>query len=264
MREKPDGLCPVCGARLQDNARFCLHCMTSFEQKAPVQAAAPKKRGKLLAAAGIAAAAALLTVLLVLLHSGGPEPFTDYETFYAAVLRASETLALSDLWSPEDFLDVQYDTKTKTQKYTAPVRLDGARLDFFLRDDGCVATLILTDVPENRLADAKKICAAVHGAVTNRYSDIYEILTDTKTYRTNAYAEPYVAFFCEMTGRAEQYAKAVAGGAQYSTRFIRFAPKDEERLMIFFETERKETSGTLYDLVLRFDYPENKEVSVVR
>lgn len=29
--------CPKCGANIQDNARFCLYCMTSFEEKKPVE-----------------------------------------------------------------------------------------------------------------------------------------------------------------------------------------------------------------------------------
>ncbi len=28
--------CPKCGAKIQENARFCLYCMTSFEEKKPV------------------------------------------------------------------------------------------------------------------------------------------------------------------------------------------------------------------------------------
>lgn len=36
--------CPKCGAEIQEEARFCLYCMTSFEDKQPVDA--PKERNK--------------------------------------------------------------------------------------------------------------------------------------------------------------------------------------------------------------------------
>ena len=30
--------CPKCHAEIQENARFCLYCMTSFEKKTPIEA----------------------------------------------------------------------------------------------------------------------------------------------------------------------------------------------------------------------------------
>lgn len=39
--------CPKCGAALQDEARFCPHCMTSFVEKTALSAARPPKKNRL-------------------------------------------------------------------------------------------------------------------------------------------------------------------------------------------------------------------------
>ena len=260
--------CPVCGSPLQENARFCLHCMTSLEKKEPAPAAPVKRKKRWLvigASAVLAVAAAV--ALLLFFRSPSPVTYTDYDTFYEAVQAASEKLELDALWSPEAFLDVQYDARTHTQKYTAPLELDGARLDFFMRDDGCVVTLILSDVPAARLDDAKKICAAVHGAVTNYFSDILNVLTDDETYLRKTYGEPFVPFFADMTGRTERYEKALAEGAAISTRYIEIeglGRTSKDSFTVYFETGRDGPEGTLYDLILRFDYKGNEEVLLTK
>ena len=50
MKQPRNGVCPVCGAAVQENARFCLHCMTSFDEKTKITPPARKKRGGVLAA----------------------------------------------------------------------------------------------------------------------------------------------------------------------------------------------------------------------
>ena len=58
--------CPYCKAEIEDNARFCLYCMTSLDEKAPVSPP-PGRRWLLLIAAALILAA---VVLLLLSHCG--------------------------------------------------------------------------------------------------------------------------------------------------------------------------------------------------
>lgn len=58
--------CPYCKAEIEDNARFCLYCMTSLDEKKPVSL--PRKRRWLLL---IAAALILAAVVLLLLSHCG-------------------------------------------------------------------------------------------------------------------------------------------------------------------------------------------------
>lgn len=62
--------CPKCYAQIQDNARFCLYCMTSLEDKQTVEPPLPQKPGKWLLVAGailLAVAVAACAVCVVLL-----------------------------------------------------------------------------------------------------------------------------------------------------------------------------------------------------
>lgn len=51
--------CPKCGAEIDDNARFCMYCMTSFDKKVAADSIAAKKK------LGVIIVAALLGVLLI-------------------------------------------------------------------------------------------------------------------------------------------------------------------------------------------------------
>ncbi len=51
--------CPKCGAEIDDNARFCMYCMTSLDNKVAVESSASKKK------LGVIIMAALLGILLI-------------------------------------------------------------------------------------------------------------------------------------------------------------------------------------------------------
>ena len=296
MNPPADGICPVCGAALQTNARFCLHCMTSFDNKRAAPSAKPrggKKRRSLLIAAAAVTVAAVAVILFLALRDRKPaaedaaseqpsvsqektsvpqkepsvpqtepspaEPLTDYDTFLQAVVRTAERYGCASYWDASAFLDVGYNNSTGVAKYTCPLDLQGARLSLFYRNGTEVITLILTDVPENRLYDAKRVCAAVHDAVTNRYSDVLTIITDDETYTFRTYDEPFVPFFAEMVGRADRYEAAVQAGQKMTTRMVLINDGTAERFSAYIET-RRESERTLYDLVLRFDYYGDEEV----
>lgn len=277
MKQPQNGVCPVCGAAVQENAGFCLHCMTSFDQKTEMPAMRAKKR-----AARIVPLDCVLLALLIAgvvfaikyIKTGVPaaptaEPkaaLADFETFRAAVVLTSERLGCDAFWDVDGFLDVEYNKKTNTDRCTTELFLSGARLDLFFREGGDVVTVILSDVPQARLEDAKLLCAAVHAAVTNHYSDFIKIVSDDETYRRFDAGTPYVEFFADMVGRAQAYADALAAGDSFATRYtlIDDENKTDDDFTVFFETRRNTAAGVLFDLILRFDHYSNEEVQVGR
>lgn len=279
MKQPINGVCPVCGAAVQENARFCLHCMTSFDEKTKIPPPAQKKRGGVRLVALLSVLVLLgAGILFVLVRTSSVDPspkadteqekdaarapLTDFSTFRTAVILTSERLDCDAFWDADGFFDVEYNKETNTERCTTDLFLDGARLDLFFRNGGDVITLILSDVPAERLDDAKLLCSAAHAAVTNHYSDIQRILTDDGTYHRFDAGEPYVAFFTDMTGRTERYAGDLAAGTRFSTRYTLIDNEDkaDDDFTVFFETERESAEATLYDLILRFDYYSNEEV----
>ena len=282
MKQPQNGVCPVCGAALQENACFCLHCMTSFDEKTRIPPPAKQKRRGMWAVV-LSSVLVLLGVGIFLVFrnalSAGPEqnagteqtqdetrePLNDFDMFRMAVILASERLECDAFWDVDGFVDVEYNNKTKTERCTTDIFLSGARLDLFFRNDGNVITMILSDVPEERLDDAKQLCAAVHAAVTNYYSDIYKILTDDRTYHRIDTGEPYIKFFTDMIGKTEEYAAALEAGTQFATHYTLIDDEDkteDDDFTVFFITERATEKTKLYDLILRFDYYSNEEVDI--
>lgn len=294
MNRPENGVCPVCGAQLQENARFCLHCMTSFTEKTEVPPPVIQKRGGRTRVVLIAVSLLVLAGLAVGLYAAlsksdarpsggdagnestaaptenavptdpGRAPLIDFETFSLAIPQTAEKLDCADCFDPTGFLDVMKSRTEDLVKYTTEAKLDGGRLDLFFRNGGAVITLILSDVPENRLGDAKRIVAAVHAAVTNHYSEILSVLTDENTYPRFRYNEPFVEFFTDLTGRTEAYSDAVKAGEAIETSGIVMETDGEDGFTVYFETRRAAAAGDLYDLVLRFDYYENPEVELGR
>ena len=283
MRPPKNGVCPVCGAALQENARFCLRCMTAFEEKTALTPAENKKSVYKRLIPVICVFVLLLggAAALLFLQDRAPEPdettaekknktateapteapaeiespgpLIDYDTFLLAIGIAAAKPECAGLLDADSFLDVMGIIETNTVKYTADISLPGARLDLFFKNEGEVITLILSDVAPEDLNDAKRICEAVHGAVTNYYSDIYQVLTDGETYRRTVCEAPFEEFFTEMTGRTERYREALSAGASIQTEGVLIA-EDDVRFAYFFETKRSDGEKTLYDLVLHFDY----------
>ncbi len=62
--------CPKCHAEIEDNARFCLYCMTSFEEKEAVEFPAEKRKWPVTLIAGILAVLLLCGGLVYLLIGG--------------------------------------------------------------------------------------------------------------------------------------------------------------------------------------------------
>ena len=77
--------CPFCKAEIQDNARFCLYCMKSLEEKEVIPSPKEKKRRCPLILLGLGMAVALLCILLAIGRGKDrPEQLLDSATSDAA------------------------------------------------------------------------------------------------------------------------------------------------------------------------------------
>jgi len=64
--------CPKCKAEIQENARFCLYCMTSFDEKQAVDADKNTDKRWLIIAAALLALLLIGAVIAFSLNCGGP------------------------------------------------------------------------------------------------------------------------------------------------------------------------------------------------
>ena len=304
MKRPENGVCPVCGAPVQENARFCLHCMTSFDNKTPVGAPEPRSKKRVLKWLVPALCVLLAGVAALVFFIAGnkapeaaapqtkktaadeaaltgqtptaeqeattaeppvlPTPLNTYAEFLEAAALTQDRLGCAGLWDLNGFKQVMGNSTTEFIKYTAPVNLSGARLDLFYRNDAQVVTLILSDVAEADLDGAKLLCAAVHAAAMNYYSDLPDMLKDEETYIRSDYDLPYEPFFAELVGRTERYEAQIASGARFTTRYLLIEDENEtERFAVYYETKKEADGDVRYDLILRIDYFGNNEIELV-
>ena len=113
--------CPNCQAALDDNARFCLCCMTSLDEKECIAPPAPKPRRwplVLLCALGLCG----LLVAIVLLSADPPENTADKSLFQPAVTQeaAEDSIATA----PEDPNTISQTQNGVTYTFRPAVRED--------------------------------------------------------------------------------------------------------------------------------------------
>ncbi len=82
--------CPKCKAEIQENARFCLYCMTSFEEKQTIEEEKPKIKWWPYALAAVLLAALVLGV--VLLASKGASPSDSKNGATSSAIRGESAI----------------------------------------------------------------------------------------------------------------------------------------------------------------------------
>ena len=104
--------CPKCGAELQENARFCLYCMTSLEEKEKIKTKTDKNYWWLYIIA------AILVILLILVFVFSPllndKPNSPLYAFSNSSLYVSDDIALSSLTTNTSSLKDDSDVTTTT------------------------------------------------------------------------------------------------------------------------------------------------------
>lgn len=184
--------CPHCGAQLQEQARFCLYCMRSLEEKPNITPKLPRSRRWLpWVIGGIVLAAA---VLIFLLSPGGEEAPSQRETATPSLPSTVATTSVAEgtssqsictfegftdsamyadttLWEP--FMAFNMGTTGQWDKFSIPVHLPDSQMNLYFYHEGVKICAILSNVRSDSLDDAAIIIDSAvdllcHGYPTGR------------------------------------------------------------------------------------------------
>ena len=88
--------CPKCKAEIQENARFCLYCMTSFDEKQAVDADRNTDKRWLIIAAALLALLLIGAVIAFSLNCGGPSEKPSAPIGGSSMLEGSDDISSTD------------------------------------------------------------------------------------------------------------------------------------------------------------------------
>ncbi len=145
--------CPECGAKIQENARFCLYCMTSFEEKQKIEEATEISKRWLYIIAAVALGVILLVFCIFAFVQNGNEVNESDDT---ALNGETDTLneagsdeageetvsADSELGEEPDTADKENDKENiPDNKGSAAAEKDGVTADGGYSDEGADDTI---------------------------------------------------------------------------------------------------------------------------
>lgn len=241
-------LCPYCGAPLQQNAAFCLHCMKSLDVKSEIKKkkSAPKRLIAICAAVLIVCAAAVSTVFIIK-NNKKATPICTSADFIKASQAASEKLGCNELWQPGELVQTHYNKKENDSVYHTASTVSDAGVSVIFRNGGEVVDIAVCDIKESDLESAYLISENAITAVIGKYTDeLFALLRDKNTYPRVEYDHPFEEYFTDALKRTDRY-NSLAQSGDISTEFIQ-ANTDGGRVLMCFFTRHTENGETLYDL----------------
>lgn len=253
MNNSKNNVCPKCGAMLQENASFCLHCMTPLIQKQDIQK--PKtplssKRKIIYIIVSIVSALAIISASVIgISNAVKHSPICTFETFQEAVSVASEKMDIDEIWNAKGLIDIAEFESEDVIQYTTDVNLNGAYLSVFFYNEGEEIYAYLCDVQEEDVGSAKEILKCVAQSACNYYFiDIDEVFDNEKLYPRKELDSPFEDYFTDFLSRTEDYNNAIKNGDEISTEYIPMT--DDNNVITFYVTERNSKSQTIYDLAV--------------
>lgn len=241
-----EALCPYCGAPVQQNAAFCLHCMKSLDTKTEIKKkkSAPKKLIIIIAAVLLLCSAAVCAAVVIV---KSPEPVCTPEAFLEAAGAASEKLGSEKLWQPDGLVQTNFNKKENDSVYHTESTLSAAGVSVAFKNGGEAVDIALCDIKKADLESAYKISESALSAAFGHYIDeLSALLRDTAAYPRTAFDAPFEAYFTEPIKRTERYI-ALAESGDIRTEYLQ-ANTDGGRVLLCFFTEHTENGETLYDL----------------
>ena len=240
-------ICPYCGAPLQENATFCLHCMKSLDEKTEIKKkkSAPKK---LIVTTGIIAAVCIAAVCIIIAVMGSKAaPVCTPDEFIAAAQASAAKLECAKLWQPADLVQTHYNKKGNDSVYNAKCTLCDAGVSVIFRNGGEVVDVALCDIRESDLENAYTISESALSAAFGYYQvELADMLRDKNAYPRIDFEKPFEEYFTDALKRTERY-NALAESDDISTEFFEAVTEDGETLL-YCLTEHTENNETLYDL----------------
>ncbi len=115
--------CPKCHAEIEENARFCLYCMTSFEEKKTVETKEKNNKRWLYILAAVLAVAVAVGLVLLLLKAGksaheADSAYSEMQSSYkteAPVFDENQNVAEDDIPKNEDSADDKQNVPDKNE-----------------------------------------------------------------------------------------------------------------------------------------------------
>lgn len=266
--------CPRCGARLQENAAFCLYCMSELKEKTALEAPKnklPRSRKKLLIALIAVVTAAAVAVTAILLRKrektyAGTDAIVVFPMFLTTSMIVTKRLDCEDLWDPSTQKDAVKVGSIGAVRYYADIFIPGTVGGLVLFDKGDQAFFAVLDVTEETLPDAQRLMVCAADAMMNNYSDIDEIIANEELYPRRAHDSPYSVDCAAAFNRTAQYDAEIADGARIST-VINGGYTDSETLVtsrehtvqwVYVVTTRDYGDRVLYDLSFNIEYADEK------
>lgn len=253
MKNNKPNVCPKCGAVLQENASFCLHCMTPLIEKQDIQK--PKtplssKRKIIYIIISVVSILAIITasvfgISTAVKHS----PICTFETFQEAVPLVSEKMGIDELWNTNSFTDIAESKTEDVVQYTADINLNDAYLSVFFYNGGEEVYAYICDVQQEDVDGAKEILKCiVQSACNYYYTDIDDVFDNEKLYPRRELDTPFEEYFTNLLNRTQDYNNAIKSGDEISTEYISMT--DDDYQITFYVTERNGKNNTIYDLAI--------------
>lgn len=263
--------CPYCGAELQENARFCLYCMKSLQEKQPIKVPAAKKRLFWIIPV-IAAAAAIAVGLFFLLRQGAPAPetnaestqwsesgetpaatevaptqmtvnrelppITDPNTFYFTAVSWSKELEINELWEPAS---MWFPDETRA---VVPLNLQEADCQVLFLEGGSTIFASVTNLTDDTLANGQRIAECICAAV-------YDGIADAPSLRTNLPMEAAESSLTELLKLDDPAGERTTTGVARCRLEPESYGREQQTLLCELRTRSCE-DGAYYDIFLYF------------
>ncbi len=263
--------CPYCGAELQENARFCLYCMKSLQDKQTIETPRVKKWRWLIPIAAAGTAIAILLFFVLRQEAPAPEtnaestqwsesgetpaateaaptqmtvnrelpPITDPNTFYFTAVSWSKELEINELWEPAS---MWFPDETRA---VVPLNLQEADCQVLFLEGGSTIFASVTNLTDDTLADGQRVAECIAAAVYDGIADapsLQDVLpaeqTETSLLALLQLDDPADAGRVTGVARCRLEPVSYGGGQQYLLYELRTRSGEE---------------GTYYDIFLFFE-----------
>lgn len=193
--------CPFCSSPLQENARFCLHCMKELDTKKPIDI--PKKKrpvGILVAICTLLIIGTAVICLVFLPGNGKSEPkgnaaeeetpdnniITSFEDYSLRCTYLTGKNSLSHLWDANSFINTHTgkdDDGDTWEIYSPDVHIPGANFSACFCENGEEIITALTGITSETFEDAAALLeCSVFSVYNYSYDDLYDFLTNRDRY----------------------------------------------------------------------------------
>ncbi len=246
-------ICPRCGAQLQEGARFCPHCMTSFEEKQHIsKPKAPISKRKNVMKALICCVLAVAVIIggsIGIFQYKKHSPICTFSTFTQAILLTSERMGIDDLWDTDGFKNLMLYENDNTVRYGTKTHINGINLSLFFYNKGERISAYITDVKSDDIDNCKKMLMCIVQAVCNDYfSDLQDIFNDRTVYPFIESNSKFDTDFTDFLQLTDKYNEDISNGAKFKSEYIDAYYKAKKIYIQYAQTARQYSNEILYDL----------------